>query len=425
LKSKIRSKAECRAEFDVEVPKETIDKAFEEAYAGIAKVASVPGFRAGKAPIDLIRKRYAKEASKDVLDRIVSEAYSASLEEHGIDPVGYPEISDLVFAEGKTMSFKAKVDTRPKFNLKDYKGMHVEKKKPRVTDEDVKKAIDSLREYAAKYIPVEDRAAAWGDYVVSDLECFVDGKEAHKKRENLWLFLDKESLLGGLMEKIIGMRKGEERDVEVELPEKYPDKNIAGRRAKYRVKVSQIKSRKIPDVNDEFAKDLGKENLDSLKKMIVEELEKKAAYDSEIAAENQLLDKLIDENDFAVPQTLVAKQIRLMTENAKNKLAQKGFTREELDKKDDEFSGRFKADATRHVKLLFILDSIASEQKISADAEDLANAYKSIAAETQKREEEVKNYYEKEGLEGSLLQKIREEKTIEFLLKNAKITDKE
>jgi trigger factor len=159
--------------------------------------------------------------------------------------------------------------------------------------------------------------------------------------------------------------------------------------------------------------------------MINEELEKKARYDSDVGCENQLLNKLIDENKFSVPQGMIKRQIHLMTENAKSKLVQKGFNKEELDKKDAEFEGRFKEDAARQVKLLFILDRIASEEKIVPGDDELKNAYKAISLQTGKAEDEVRAYYEKEGLTDNLLEKIREEKTIEFLLKNARITEKD
>ena len=423
VKSKAKSTEECSTLFDIEVPKETIDKAFEEAYSEITKIAAIPGFRAGKVPKDLVRKHFVKEAKKEVIDHVIPDAYQKAIEEHKIDPIGFPEITDLVFEEGKAMTFKAKVDTRPKFKLKNYKGIQVDKKKVDIKEEDIKKALDNLREYAAKYAAVEDRPVQWDDYVVTDLERSVEGSTALEKKDNLWLLLDKESLLSGLMEKIVGMNKGEERDVEIVMPQTYPDKTLAGKKTKYHVKVKEIKVRNLPNIDDDFAKDLGKENLEQLKKEVREELEKKMTMDSQIATENQLLDKLMDENTFPVPSNLVKKQIRLMTENAKLKLIQKGFKEEELDKKDEEFTGRFKEDATRQVKLLFILDRIAVDEGIEAGEKDLESAYKSISLQAGKPEEEIKKYYEKENLVDNLLERIREEKTIEFLIKNAKLKE--
>ena len=425
MKTKVKALEECSTLFEIEVPKETVDQAFEEVYNEMVKVASIPGFRPGKAPKELVKKRYSKEAKKEVINHLIPDAYQKAVEEHRIDPIGYPDITDMVFEEGKTLSFKAKIDTRPKFKLKNYKGIQIEKKKGIVQDEDIDKALDNLRQYSAKYVSVEERPAQMDDYVVSDLDCLVDAKPAHKKRENLWLYIDKGSIMSGLTEKMIGMNKSEERDIEVELSKDYPDKNIAGKKAIYHVKVKEIKVRRLPNIDDEFAKDLGKESLADLKKEVAKELENKMRSDNEIAAENQLLGKIIDDNSFAVPSALVKKQIRMMSENAKARLLEKGFKKEDLDKKDGELEERFKDDALKQVRLLFILDRIARDEGIKADEKDLEDAYKSISIRSGKSEKEIKDHYEKEGLVDNLLERIREEKTINFLIKSAEIKEKE
>lgn len=425
MKAKAKTLEECSTLFEIEVPKETVDQAFEEVYNEMAKVASIPGFRPGKAPKELVKKRYSKEAKKEVINHLIPDAYQKAVEEHKIDPIGYPDITDMVFEEGKAMSFKVKIDTRPKFKLKNYKGIQVEKKKGIVKDEDINKALDNLRQYSAKYVAVEDRPAKMDDYVVSDLDCLVDGKPAHKRRESLWLYIDKGSIMSGLTEKMIGMNKSEERDIEVELSKDYPDKNIAGKLAMYHVKVKEIKVRSLPNIDDEFAKDLGKESLADLKREVAKELENKMKSDNEIAVENQLLSKIIDDNGFAVPAALVKKQMRMMSENAKARLLEKGFKKEDLDKKDGELEERFKDDALKQVRLLFILDRIAKDEGIKADEKDLEDAYKSISIRSGKSEKEVKDHYETEGLVDNLLERIREEKTISFLLKSAEIKEKD
>ena len=425
MKAKAKALEECSTLFEIEVPKETVDQAFEEVYNEMTKVASIPGFRPGKAPKELVKKRYSKEAKKEVINHLIPDAYQKAVEEHKIDPIGYPDITDMVFEEGKAMSFKAKIDTRPKFKLKNYKGIQVEKKKTVVKDEDIDKALDNLRQYSAKYVAVEDRPAKMDDYVVSDLDCLVDGKPAHKRRESLWLYIDKGSIMSGLTEKMIGMNKSEERDIEVELSKDYPDKNIAGKKAMYHVKTKEIKVRSLPNIDDEFAKDLGKESLADLKKEVAKELENKMKSDNEIAAENQLLNKIIDDNGFAVPTALVKKQMHMMSENAKARLLEKGFKKEDLDKKDGELEERFKDDALKQIRLLFILDRIAKDEGIKADEKDLEDAYKSISIRSGKSEKEVKDHYETEGLVDNLLERIREEKTISFLLKSAEIKEKD
>lgn len=409
--------------FEIEVSKETVDRAFAEVYGEIAKTANIPGFRVGKAPAELVRKHYAKSANDEVLKRLIPEAYRQALAEHQTNPVGLPEITDVIFANSKAMTFKARVETRPKFRLKDYKAVKVTKKKAAIKEEDIEKTIQDIKGLNAKYVAVEDRPVQMGDYAVSDLECFVDGKPAHKKRENLWLFIDKDSLLPGLAEKVVGMKGREEKDIEVAVPEKYPDKDMAGKKAVYHILVKEIKKRVLPEADDEFAKDLGKTSLEDLKREIARELEAGAKTAADLDAEHQLLNKLMDDNVFNVPKSLVARQIDHMAENAKSQLQQKGFKREDLDGHDDEFKAKFKDDAVRQVRLLFILDEIADNEHIEVNDEDVNIAYRAIAAQTGKGEEEVRRYYEKDDLADSLKDKIKEEKTVKFLMDNAQITE--
>lgn len=424
MKTKKTKIEECSTLFEIQVPKENIDKAFDEVYGEISKVANIPGFRTGKAPKELVAKHYSKNAKEEVLQRLIPEAYRTALEEHAIDAIGLPEISEVTFDEDKILSFKAKVDTRPKFKIKEYKGIKINKRKVSVSDEEIAKTVENLRDLSATYADPEDRPVQMGDYVVSDMECFVDGKPVHKKRENLWLFVDKDSLVPGLSDHMVGMKKGEEKDIEITMPQNYPDKNIAGKLARYHIAAKDIKVRKLPELNDEFAKGLGKDSLDELKKEVSKELEYRARINAEIESENELLNKLSDDNVFPIPSSFVKRQLDYMVEDAKRHLVEKGFKKEDLDKKDAELKEKFKNDAVRRVRLLFILDEVAKLEKIGVSEEDVDSAYKSIAVQTNKDEKAVREYYEKEELVDSLKDKIRETKTIQFLLKASEITEK-
>ena len=425
MKSKAKNIEECSTLFEIEVAKEALDKAFEEVYGEIAKMANIPGFRVGKAPLDLVKKHYTKDAKEEVLKRLLPEAYRAALEEHKISPIGMPEISDVSFEEGKPLSFRAKVDTRPKFKIVNYKGIKIEKKPAAINEEDVDKTLEHLRAINAKYISVEDRFVQLGDYVVSDMECFVDGKPAHKKRESLWLFADKESLMPGLGERMVGMAKGEARKIEISIPKEYSDKALAGKNATYRILAKEIKSRQLPKLDDELAKNLGSLSLADLKDRIRKELVERSGINTEIAMENQLLDTLMNENVFSVPSGFVARQLDYMVEDSKKRLMEKGFRREDLDNKDKELKEKFKKDAERRVRLVFMLDEIGRLENIETGAEDVEKAYKSIALQAGKTEAEVKSHYEKEDLVGNLEESIRERKIVDFLLKNAQITEKD
>lgn len=424
MKAKIKSIEECASLLEIDVSKEDIAKAFDEVYAEITKYAAIPGFRAGKAPKELVKQHYAKSAREEVLKHLIPDAYRDAVIEHKLSPIGMPDISDVNFEGETSLSFKARVDTRPNFKLKNYKGIKVDKKKVNVSDEDIDRMISNLRDVNATYVNVEDRPSAMGDYIVSDLDCSVDGKSVHKTRENLWLFLDKDALVPGLTEKMAGMKKGEERDIEAPFPEKYPDKNVAGKMAKYHVKAKEIKKRQLPELNDEFAKIFGKANMAELKAEISKELAARAASDAEIDVENQVLNKLIDANAFAVPSSFAARQLDFMVEDAKHHLMSKGFKKEDLDKKNDELKGKFKDESVRKVRLLFILDDIANQEKIAVSEEDLNDAYKAISAQSGKSENEIRAHYEKEDIVDNLKDKIREGKVVQFLIKNAEITEK-
>lgn len=424
-KSKAKKLEECVTCLDIEVSRDSIDKAFEEVYDELVKVVNIPGFRTGKAPKDLVRKQYSKDARQEVLKRLIPEAYRQALAEHKLTPVGMPDISDVDFAEGKPLSFKARIDTRPEFRLKNYKGLKLERKKAAVKPEDIDKTLESLRGVHAKYIAADDRPVEMGDYVVGDLDCNVDGKPFHKKRENIWLAVEKESFIPGLGEKMVGMKKGEERDIESVLPEQYPDKALAGKKAIYRISVKGIKVRQLPNLDDEFAKDLGKESLAALRDDVAKELEARMKAGADVDTENQLLNRLMDDNVFPVPANFIKRQTDFMVENSKKRLEEKGFKREELDKKDSEFRSKCKDDAVRQVRLLFILDEIAKAENIEASEGDIDNAYKSIAMQANTTADEVRKHYEKEDMADNLLEKIREEKTISFLLKSADIAEKD
>ena len=423
MKSKIKAVEECTSLLEIDVPTKDIEKAFDEVYAEMTKYANIPGFRVGKAPKELVKQHYGKNVKEEVLKRLVPDAYRDALLEHNITPIGMPEISDVNFEGEGSLSFKAKVNTKPVFKLKNYKGIKVEKKPAKVCDDDVNKMLENLRETNAKYISVEDRPAQMGDYVVSDMDCSINGKPVHKTRENLWLLLEKDSLVPGLSEKIVGMNKGEERDIEANFPEKHPDKAIAGKLAKYHIKAKEIKRRELPELNDEFAKIFAKSNMEELKGEISRELEARAKINAEIDAENQVLTKIIEDNTFAVPSAFVARQLEFMVEDSKRHLMQKGFKKEDLEGKDDELKTRFKDEAVRKVRLLFILNDIAVQEKIEASDADLEDAYKAIAAQSGKSEQEVRDYYVKEDLTGDLKDKIREGKVIQFLVKNADVKE--
>jgi trigger factor len=223
MKSKIKKMKGTAREFEVKLPPEKVNAALNEVLEEIRKTAKIPGFREGKASISLIRKRYEKEALDEVKQRLVPRAYQQTLSEHKINPVSYPEISDIAIDLAGALTFKAKVDIHPEIKLRKYKGLKATSQKVSVTDEEVEEAFSRIRNMYAEFTE-KDSPVKKGDFGICDVEAFVDGKSITKKQKDMWIEANKESSLLGLGEELCGLKKGDSKDIEVTLPENYPDK---------------------------------------------------------------------------------------------------------------------------------------------------------------------------------------------------------
>lgn len=349
MKSSIKKLKNCKHIIDVTLPPERVKEEFDKAYHDIGKVASVPGFRVGRAPRDLLEKHYAKAAREEVIKKLVPETYRDILEKHKLDPIGYPDISEVKLDVDGGFSYKASIETRPEIVLKNYKGLKLKKKVREVNEEDVGKNLEYLRESHAQVVPKKD---------------------------------------------------------------------------------SEEKEKVLPNLDDEFAKDLGFENLEKLKDAVKEDLKAKIEEDIETDLELELIDRLLDAMDFEAPETLVnAERDRLLKDaNMRLKFLEsvqekenpdKKFTLTDQDKKELE-ENSYKQ-AVKQVKAFFILDKIASVEKIYIKEEDLDKYIEALAAQYKKTKEEIKSYLEKEHKLDEIAVNMRNRKAVEFLLKEAKI----
>jgi len=422
MKSNVKNQDGCVSHFEIEIPQEDVQRILEEVYTEIEKTASIPGFRVGKAPRDLVKKVHAEKARDETLKRLIVEGYSNALKKHDITPLGSPEVTDVKFEEGKLLFFKVKIDRRPRFKLKEYKGIHVEKQLIAIKEEDVAKGLEGLREYAARYVTLNDKALDYQYYAVCDFEYTVDGKAT--RRNDMLFLMDKQSLLPDVVKNMVGMKTGEERTFGVTFPSTFPDKQLQGKKADYKIKVKEIQEKQLPDLSDELAKDLGMDNLQTLKEKVKEELTKRMESTIRDGMKNQLLRYLADGNIFDVPASMVDSQIAYLVEDAKERLTAKGVKKEDLDKKTGELEGKFREEAIRSVRLSFILNEIGSSEKIDVSEKELEDTLHSIAERTGQSPGKVKEHYQKEGLVDHLAFKLREDKVVEFLLQEARVIEK-
>ncbi len=422
MKSRCKNLEDCGKLFQIEIPKEVIDKAIDETYNEIKKVAKIPGFRPGAAPRDLLEKHHGDAAREEVLKKLIPESYQKALGEHKVIPVSLPRVSNIKFEKGKPLTFDAHVDSKPSFKLKSYKDIKVNKDRISFSKEEIEEALQRISSMYAEYNSV-DRAAQKGDYAVSDVEAFWDGKPISRKQNNMWIEVNKDASMLGLGEELVGLKKGDTKEIEKKLPDNYPDKKYAGKQAKFKITVNDIKEKKPAKIDDEFAKNLKFNTVDELKKNIEEEILKKKEENLKINMKNQILEKLLKDNKFTVPGTLVERQKTVFEKRLEAELLKKGINKEEAEKKVLELGAKLLEDAKSKVQLYFILDEIASSEKIEVTKSDIDEKFRALASYYNQPETEVRKYYENENLIGGLEEELKEEKTIDLLLARANVTE--
>jgi len=412
----------CRKLFKIEMPRDLVAEAIKEVYRQIKKVAKIPGFRPGFVPQDLLEKHYSGDAKEQVLKRLIPEGYKQALEFHSVIPVGFPRVSNIDFHKDKPFTFEAEVDTKPVFRMKNYKGIKVRRKRISVSEVEINEGLSKLRQMYAKYRDVAGPVKK-GDYAVCEAEAFIDDKPVTKKNKNMWIRADKEASLLGMGEELIGLAKGQSKEITVKLPDDYPDKKYAGKPAKFKVLINEVKEKYPAELDDAFARQLKFEDLNALRKGIETELYARKENSLKIDMKNQILERLLGENKFSVPSDMAGRQKEVLVKRFETELMQKGVSKEEAEKKVKELDSKLEQDARDKIGLYFILDDIALKEKIETNKNDIDERLKGVALSTGGNAEEVRKYYEKENLMGGLAEEIKESKVLDFLLKEANVTE--
>lgn len=423
MKSKITKLDGTSRQFNVEVAKEVVSKMFDEVLADIRKEAILPGFRKGNAPMDMIRKNYMKDAEDEVKRRLIPQAYQQALDEHDITPVSYPEVWDVKFELSGAMTFKAKADMQPEVRIADYRGIKVRKDKVRVSDDELNEALSRIRNMFAEMNDV-DRPIQKGDFGVCDTEIFIDGRSVSKKRENMFVEADKDASFFGIGEELCGLAKGDLKDIDITLPENYPDKKFAGKKAVFKLEIKGVKEKKVPALDDELAKKMGKENIEDVRKEVGARILESKEEENKVAMKDQIVEFLLKKHSFDIPPTMVDRQLEVLLAKAEEDLVRKGADKSAIESNREDLRKKLLGSAKDKVKLYFILDKIAEQENIAVSEEDSEEWLKALATSLNRPFESVKKYYEEHDLIGGLNEQLREEKTLELLLDEASVTEK-
>ncbi len=423
MKVTVEDLSTVKKKLTIEVEPDIVTKELDKALADVVKKAKIPGFRPGKAPRSIVEKHYGGEVQSEVLQRIISKNYMQALQEKNITPVDMPDIDNVsALTKGASLSFTAMVEVRPDITLGTYDGIEVKEQNIEVTDEEVTQSIDRLREMYAQLEVVEGRPVENEDVVIIDFEGFIDGKPIESaKASDYLLSVGSKSLIPGFEEQIIGMKRNETRDIKVTFPADYSNKDLAGKDASFTIVLKEIKKKVLPELNEEFAKDLGNyKTIDEVKDAIKKDIETRKRNDQATAQREELMTKLIKSHTFEIPSVMVNHELQALARQHATFMARRGvdvMKTFDIAKFREENTGT----AEKRVRGQLILDVIAEKEKVEVTDQEVTTALTTMAKASGQTTDSIKKYYEKnegslEGLRSSLIQ----EKTLGLLLSRTK-----
>ena len=419
------TEATCRRELELEIPAETVQKAVERVAKEFARVARVPGFRPGKAPVTLIRRRFADDIKSEVLQSLVPEQIERAVTENKMVPVTQPQVDKVDFAESGPVKFRATFEVLPEFELGQYKDLEVEVDDHTIVDADINKAIEDLRDRAATFVPVEGRPVADGDYAQLKLKGIPAGGGETLDAESVLCHVGGEETMDAFNQNLRGASTGDHKNFDVTYPADYPDPKLQGKTYSYAVEVLGIKEKKRPELTDEFAKDLGEgQTVEELRAKVRENLEAARSQRLSDQTKEKLLAKIVQSHEFPVPQALVEHQMDSRLERTVRSLAAQGVDPRAVNVDWVALRSRQKDRATEDVKAELLLDRIASAEKIDVSDEDVEKEIEAIAQRSGESATAVRANLTRHGALDRMKSKLRSEKTLDWLCRNSRTTTK-
>ena len=416
------NKNEVKLTFNIEAEK--FEEAMKKVYAKTAKYFNIPGFRKGKAPMQLVERQYGSAIFyEDAFNELVPDLYDEAIRENKVEAVSRPNIDIVQMEKGKELIFTATVETKPEVELGKYKGIEIKKVEYTTSDKDVEHELGHMAERNARLVTVEDRPVEKGDITVIDFEGSIDGVAFEGgKAENHELEIGSNTFIPGFEDQIIGMKIDEEKDVKVKFPDDYFSKDLAGKDAVFKVKLHEIRKKELPKMDDEFAKDVSEfDTLDELKNSIKEKLD----VENERRAKNETEDeaiKVVCENaKIDIPNGMIETEIDNMVKDLENRLSYQGLNLTQylqiMGRKEEDIRNDYKEQAERNIRVSLVLEAIAKEEKIEVTPDELNDELKEMAEQYRM---EVEKLSEDEQLKEYVTESIKREKAIELIVKETK-----
>jgi trigger factor len=416
------AEATCRRELDLEIPAEEVSKKIDSVAHEFARIARVPGFRPGKAPVSLIRRRFADDIKGEVLQALVPERVEKAVSEQKLTPVSQPQVEKLDFAEGQPLKFRAVFEVLPDFELANYKDLALEMPVMDITDDDLVKTLEEMREHAAAFAPVEGRPAENGDFVQLKLMGTPAGGGDPVQADSVLCHIGAEETMEPFNENLRGANAGEHKNFDVQYPADYPDAKLAGKTYHYSVEVLGIKTKKLPELNDEFAKDVSDvATLDELRTKVREGLGAARDQKHKDLLRERVLAAIVKLHDFPVPESLVEHQMDVRLERVVRSLAAQGVDPRAVNVDWVTLRRRQQERAIDDVKAELIIDRVASAESIDVTEEELDHELEHAAGHSGESAQALRARLTKQGTLDRMKAKLRSDKTLDWLAQNSRI----
>lgn len=426
MKSTVDKLEGLSRKINVEIPAEKVRQAFERVYKTIQKKANIKGFRQGKAPLQTIKSIYGEQVKSDVLNDLINEAYQGALEEHKLEPVGYPKVSFQQLVEDQNFNFSAEFEVRPEVEVKKYEGLPVVREKLEIPDERVNTILENIRSSQAETVTVfEDRALRDGDVAVIDFTGSVNGEPLpNGSAQGHELEIGAKQFIEGFEEGLVGMKIGESRTLNLRFPEGYHEASLSGAPVTFETKLTGIKTKRLPDLTDELASKVGEfKSLDELKTRIRQDIEESEQKRIQDEMKNRVVKSLVEANPVQAPRSLVEQQKETLVEDFKGRLKQQGLSDADFDQYKEKWDKEFEESATFMVKSTFLLDALADKLGLRAKPEELEQKIEEYGKQTGIELARLKEFYNKPERRSRLSFQVTEEKVVNYLIDKAKVTE--
>jgi trigger factor len=411
-----------KREIEVEIPAKEVTRQTEVLIQKYQKVARLPGFRIGHVPASIIKQRFSEEIKTDVVEALIPRYFHQETERLGMHPVSQPRVTDLHVHDGEPLRFKAAFEVLPEVKAEGYKDLRADKVEIKVTDEDVQQALADLQERSASFNPVEGRALAEGDFAQVSLDGTPKSEEGQPVHmDEVLVEMGGKNTMPEFTQNLTGTNVGDERTFDVTYPADTQDERLAGKTLTYTVKVQGVKTKVLPELNDEFAKQLGEfSSVDDVRKRIREQMESEQTHKAEHEAKDKLVAELVKRNEFEVPESLIERQIEIRLERGLRALAAQGLTAEQMKKMDFQRLRAGQRDqAIQDLKSSLLLEKVADEEKVEVSDEEMDREVEAIAQQSKQTVEAVRARLTRDGGLDKIRTRIRNEKTIELLYRQS------